>query len=59
MTDFSKAVIYSIYSKDKTVLEFYIGSAHDYRIYKVIKQDIVAVKDTRNFMKKNNSGCKL
>ena len=29
MTDFSKAVIYNIYCKDKNVLEFYIGSTHD------------------------------
>jgi hypothetical protein len=29
MTDFSKAVIYNIYCKDITVLEFYIGSTHD------------------------------
>ena len=29
MTDFSKAVIYGIYCKDKNVLEIYIGSAHD------------------------------
>ena len=29
MTDFSKAVIYGIYCKDKTVLEIYIGSTKD------------------------------
>ena len=29
MTDFSKAVIYRIYCKDKTVLEIYIGSTRD------------------------------
>ena len=29
MSDYSKAVIYKLYCKDITVLEFYIGSAHD------------------------------
>ena len=29
MTDYSKAVIYGIYCKDITVLEFYIGSTYD------------------------------
>ncbi len=29
MTDYSKSVIYGIYCKDITVLEFYIGSTHD------------------------------
>ena len=29
MTDYSKAVIYGIYCKDKNVLEIYIGSTHD------------------------------
>ena len=29
MSDYSKAVIYKIYCKDITVLEFYIGSTHD------------------------------
>ena len=29
MSDYSKAVIYKLYCKDKTVLEFYIGSSHD------------------------------
>jgi hypothetical protein len=29
MTDFSKAVIYNISCKDKSVLEIYIGSTHD------------------------------
>ena len=29
MSDYSKAVIYSISCKDKNVLEFYIGSTHD------------------------------
>jgi hypothetical protein len=29
MTDFSKAVIYGLYCKDKNVLEIYIGSARD------------------------------
>ena len=29
MTDFSKAVIYGIYCKDKNILENYIGSTHD------------------------------
>ena len=29
MTDYSKAVIYNIYCKDKNVLEIYIGSTHD------------------------------
>ena len=29
MTDFSKSVIYKLYCKDITVLEFYIGSTHD------------------------------
>ena len=29
MTDYSKSVIYGIYCKDETVLEFYIGSTYD------------------------------
>ena len=29
MTDYSKAVIYGIYCKDKNVLEIYIGSTYD------------------------------
>ena len=29
MSDFSKSVIYKLYCKDITVLEFYIGSTHD------------------------------